>query len=97
MCQNKYVWSKGLMQIQGSNPEFFFHPSCLSFAIPRGGRSSLINVYPDDKILNQAKLKAFADDKPTVAYTVNSVFEWMETFMEKDKKSHTSGWSVLTD
>ena len=52
----------------------FFYPSIQS-----------LNPLPDDKILDQTKLKAFADDKFNVTKMIISVFDRVETLWEKEK------------
>ena len=45
---------------------------------------------PNDKILDQSKLKAFADDKIYVTQKLKFVIEWVKTVWEKEKMPVTS-------
>ena len=55
------------------------------------------NPLPDDKILDQTKLKAFADDKLNVTKLVISVFDRVENFVQKGELASTSIFSFSHD
>ena len=44
-----------------------------------------LNPFPPDRILDQAKLKAFADDKLNVTKIIISVFDRVKNIVEKEK------------
>ena len=48
-------------------------------------RRKTINSFPHDKIMDQTKLKAFADDKLNVTKMIVSVFDRVENIVEKEK------------
>ena len=52
-----------------------------------------LNPFPCDKILDQTKLKAFADDKLNVTKIVISVFDRVENIVEKGEIACTSNYS----
>ena len=52
-----------------------------------------LNPLPDDKILDQTKLKAFADDKLNVTKMIISVFDNVENIVEKGEIACTSNFS----
>ena len=43
----------------------------------------MLNPFPHDKILNQTKLKAFADDKLSVTKIIISVYDRVENIVGK--------------
>ena len=47
----------------------------------------LVNSLPKDKILDETKLKAFADDKINVAWMMISVFDRVENFVGKGENA----------
>ena len=55
--------------------------------------SGNINPFPHDKILDQTKLKAFADDKLNVTKILISVFDRVENIMGKGEIACTSNFS----
>ena len=52
-----------------------------------------LTILPDDKILDQTKLKAFADEKLDVTKMIISVFERMENIVGKGEIACTSNFS----
>ena len=60
MCQNEYLWSKGLTHFN----IYFVNSWYLLF----------FNPLPNDKILNQSKLKAFADGKMNLTKKIEICF-----------------------
>ena len=52
-----------------------------------------INPLPYDKILDQTKLKAFADDKSNVTKMIISVFDRIENIVGKGETACTSDFS----
>ena len=52
----------------------------------------LFNPFPHDKILDQTKLKAFADDKLYVTKIIISVFDRVENIVEKGEIACTSNF-----
>ena len=52
-----------------------------------------VNPFPHDKILNQTKLKAFADDKLNVTKMIISVFDRVENIVGKGEIACTSNFS----
>ena len=52
-----------------------------------------LNPLPDDKILDETKLKAFADDKLNVTKMVTSVFNRVENIVGKGEIACTSNFS----
>ena len=52
-----------------------------------------LNPLPDDKILDQTKLKAFADDKLNVTKIIISVFDRIENIVGKGEIACTSNFS----
>ena len=52
-----------------------------------------VNPFPHDKIMNQTKLKAFADDKLNVTKMIISVFDRVENIVEKGEIAGTSNFS----
>ena len=53
----------------------------------------LLNPFPHDKILDQSKLKAFADDKLNVTKMIISVFDRVENVAGKGEITCTSNFS----
>ena len=53
----------------------------------------LINPFPHDKILDQTKLKAFADDKLNVPKMIISVFDRVENIVGKGEIACSSNFS----
>ena len=53
----------------------------------------VINPLPDDKTLDQTKLKAFADDKLNVTKMIVSVFDRVENIVGKGEIVCTSNFS----
>ena len=53
----------------------------------------LLNPFPHDKILDQTKLKAFADDKLNVTKMIISVFDRVENIVGKGEIACTSNFS----
>ena len=53
------------------------------------------NPLPDDKILDQTNLKAFADDKLNVTTITVSVFDNVENIVEKGEIACTSNFSFF--
>ena len=51
--------------------------------------------FPHDKILDQAKLKAFADDKLKVTKMMISVFDRVENIVGKGESAGTSTFSFF--
>ena len=51
------------------------------------------NPFPHDKILDQTKLKAFADDKLHVTKRIITVFDRVENIVEKGEIACTSNFS----
>ena len=51
-----------------------------------------VNPFPHDKILDQTKLKAFADDKLDITKMIISVFDRVENIVGKGKISCTSNF-----
>ena len=73
-----------------------------AFPLPGSGRSASdpilklrvrFNPYPDDKILDQARLKSFADDKLNVTKIIISVFDRVENILGKGEIACTSNFS----
>ena len=54
-----------------------------------------INPYPHDKIWDQIKLKAFADDKLDITKMMISVFDREENIMGKGEIACTSNFSLF--
>ena len=54
---------------------------------------SVFNPFPQDKILDQPKLKAFADDTLNVTKMVISVFDRVENMVGKGEIACTSNFS----
>ena len=52
-----------------------------------------VNPLPDDKILNQTKLKALADDKLNVTKMIISVFDRVENIVGKGEIACKSNFS----
>ena len=52
-----------------------------------------VNPFPHDKILDQTKLKAFADDKLNVTKMIISVFGTVENIVGKGEIAFTSSFS----
>ena len=52
-----------------------------------------VNPLPDDKILDQTKLKAFADDKLNVTKIIISVLDRVENIVGKGEIAFTSNFS----
>ena len=52
-----------------------------------------LNPFPQDKILDQTKLKAFADDKLNVTKMIISVFDRVENTVGKGEIACTSNFS----
>ena len=59
----------------------------------RGGGLALINPFPHDKILDQTKLKAFADAKLNVTTMIISVSDRVENIVGKGEIACTSNFS----
>ena len=57
------------------------------------GHSHIINPFPHIKILDQTKLKAFADDKLNVTKMIFSAFDRVENIVEKGEIACTSNFS----
>ena len=72
MCQNEYLWSKGLTHFN----IYFVNSWYLLF----------FNPIPNDKILNQSKLKAFADSKMNLTKKLKFAFEKVENIVGKKEK-----------
>ena len=53
----------------------------------------LVNPFPNDRILDMTKLKAFADDKLNVAKMMNHLLNWKENTVGKEKMLVTSNFS----
>ena len=53
------------------------------------------NPFPDDKILDWSKLKAFADDKLSVTKMKISVFDRVESIVGKGEIAYTSNFSFF--
>ena len=53
----------------------------------------VLNPFPHDKILDQTKLKAFADDKLNGAKMIISVFDRVENIVGKGEIACTSNFS----
>ena len=51
------------------------------------------NSFPNDKILDQTKLKAFADDKFNVTKMIIAVFDGVENIVEKGEMACASNFS----
>ena len=56
-----------------------------------------VNPFPNDKILDQTKLKAFADDKLNVTKMIISVFDRVENIVGKGEIACTSNFSFSLD
>ena len=54
---------------------------------------NVFNPFPQDKILGQVKLKAFADDKLNVTKMIISVFDRVENIVRKGEIACTSNFS----
>ena len=54
---------------------------------------SLVNPFPHYKILDQTKLKVFADDKSNVTKMIISVFDRVENIVGKGEIACTSNFS----
>ena len=54
---------------------------------------STLNPFPHDKILDQTKLKAFADDKLNATKIIISVFDRVENIVGKGEIACTSNFS----
>ena len=52
-----------------------------------------LNPFPHDKILDETKLKAFADDKSNVTKMIISVFDRVENIVGKEEIACTSNFS----
>ena len=52
-----------------------------------------VKPFPHDKILDQTKLKAFADDKLNVTKMIISVFDRVENIVEKGEIACSSNFS----
>ena len=57
----------------------------------------LFNPFPHDKILDQTKLKTFADDKLNVTKMIISVFDRVENIVGKGEIACTSNFSFSHD
>ena len=55
--------------------------------------TTTINPFPHDKILNETKLKAFADDKLNITEMIISVFDRVENIVGKGEIACTSNFS----
>ena len=53
----------------------------------------LLNPFPHNKILDQTKLKAFANDNLNVTKMIISVFDGVENIVGKEKTACTSNFS----
>ena len=53
------------------------------------------NPFPHDKILDQTKLKAFADNKLNVTKMIISVFDRVENIVENGEIACTSNFSFF--
>ena len=51
------------------------------------------NPFPHDKVLDQTKLKAFADNKLNVTEMIISVFDRVENIVGKRENAYTSNFS----
>ena len=56
-------------------------------------RTCWLNPFPHDKILDQTKFKAFADDKLSVTKMIISVFDRVENIVGKGEIACTSNFS----
>ena len=70
-------------------PDTFINPFLLT--IYRS--DNYVNPLPDDKILDQTKLKAFADDKLNATKMIISVFDRVENIVGKGEIACTSNFS----
>ena len=52
-----------------------------------------VNPFPNDKILDQTKLKAYADDKLNITKMMISVFDRVENIVEKGEIACESNFS----
>ena len=64
-----------------------------SSAVAVKGGHTLFNPFPHDKILDQTKLKPFADDKLNVTKMIISVFDRVENIVRKGEIACTSNFS----
>ena len=55
---------------------------------------TLVNPFPQNKILDQTKLRAFADDKLNVMKLILSVFDRVENIVAKGEIACTSNFSL---
>ena len=53
----------------------------------------IVNPFPHDKIFDQTKLKAFADDKLNVTKMIISAFDWVENIVKKGEIACTNNFS----
>ena len=68
--------------------------SVLSLLYSRLGKpSNCLNPFPHHKVLEQTKLKAFADDKFNVTKMIISVFDRVENIVGKGEIASTSDFS----
>ena len=65
----------------------------LNFRQPKVFRLTMVNPFPHDKILDQTKLKAFADNKLNVTKVIISVFDRVENVVGKGEIACTSNFS----
>ena len=56
----------------------------------------MINPFPNDKILDWSKFKAFADDKSKVAQMMNFVLDRVENIVGKDENAGFSFYPFPT-
>ena len=57
--------------------------------------TKILNPFPHDKILDQTKLKAFADDKLNVTIMIVSGFNRVDNIVGKGEIACTSNFSLL--
>ena len=55
----------------------------------------VVNPFPQDKVLDQTELKAFADDKLSVTKMIIFVFDRVENIVGKGEIACTSNFSFL--
>ena len=78
----QYAFCHIVSPLQGSVWELTLQQTCQCF-----------NSFPNDKILDQTKLKAFADDKFNVTKMIIAVFDGVENIVEKGEMACASNFS----
>ena len=71
----------------------YFQKASFSSSLKVGSVWYGVNPFPNDKILDQTKLKAFADDKLNVTKMIISVFDRVENIVGKGEIACTSDFS----